>query len=168
MRCRGAPVDLSRRATNRPRSRLLRQLIDAALRLAESFIFDQGLVDDAFEVGAVAAIAGAQYSLGDRADAHRLAGPAEDLLDHVRERLIVADAPAPAAPAGAVAADLRDPAVHGVQLSLQVGALLVELLQFGALPVKNGLQLGNVESDPRARTCHTRFLNSPGGRESYK
>src|SRR4051794_23863208 len=77
------------------------QTVHATLDLAEAFILDEGLVDDAAEVRAAASVTGGEHGVGDLGHLHRLPGAPQHGLDGVGKVVLVAGAGAGVTP-GAV------------------------------------------------------------------
>src|SRR5687768_8845090 len=74
----------------RGRKALLFELVDSAAGAGEAFVFDEGLVDDASEVGGVGFVARGEDLVVDVAYGHRAAGLGEDVVDGVLEAGFVA------------------------------------------------------------------------------
>src|SRR5688572_7170604 len=92
---RHSDFGFSRRGLRRLLAPTRLQLINPPPGLCEAFAFlDEGLVDDAAEAGAAAAVAGGEDALHNFGDLHGLAGGLEDALDGFDQALRVADAAA--------------------------------------------------------------------------
>src|SRR5687768_11520763 len=102
---------------------LFLQLVNAPLDLLEALVLDQRLVDDAFEVGAVALVAAGEDAVDDVRDLHRLGRSLHHALDGFGEAVLVAGPRA----AAAAPAEANRPAAHARHLAVERAQSLLEL-----------------------------------------
>src|SRR5260221_12285073 len=68
---------------------LLLGLIEPTRGVGKSLVLNQHLIDDATEVGAIAAIAGGPHGICDIRDAHRLGRVGQHIANHLGEAPVV-------------------------------------------------------------------------------